>query len=56
MARSWWTLIAVCTGVFMLLLDLRIVNVALPDMQRAFGASPQRARWRRGSCSSAAGS
>ena len=35
MNRKWWTLIAVCTGVFMLLLDITIVNVALPDIQQA---------------------
>jgi EmrB/QacA subfamily drug resistance transporter len=43
--RRWWTLAAVCTGVFMLLLDLTIVNVALPDIERAFGASLSDLQW-----------
>jgi EmrB/QacA subfamily drug resistance transporter len=30
--RKWWPLLAVCTGAFMLLVDVTIVNVALPDM------------------------
>ena len=25
--RKWWTLIAVCTATFMLLLDITVVNV-----------------------------
>src|SRR3954447_19170063 len=45
MARKWWTLVAVCTGVFMLLLDITIVNVALPDIQQAFGASLSDLQW-----------
>ncbi len=45
MARRWWTLVAVSTGVFMLLLDLTIVNVALPDIQRAFGATLSDLQW-----------
>ncbi len=45
MARKWWTLIAVCTGVFMLLLDITIVNVALPQIQRAFNASLADLQW-----------
>src|ERR1700744_279033 len=32
--RKWWPLVAVCAGSFMLLVDLTIVNVALPDMAR----------------------
>jgi EmrB/QacA subfamily drug resistance transporter len=45
MERRWWTLIAVCTGVFMLLLDVTIVNVALPDIQHAFGSSLSDLQW-----------
>jgi EmrB/QacA subfamily drug resistance transporter len=32
--HRWWTLTAVCVGTFMLLLDVTIVNVALPDVQK----------------------
>src|SRR6478735_7059432 len=41
----WWTLVAVCTGVFMLLLDVTIVNVALPDIQGQFDASLSGLQW-----------
>ncbi len=41
----WWTLAAVCTGVFMLLLDITIVNVALPDIEQAFHASLSDLQW-----------
>src|ERR1700759_5234703 len=42
---KWWTLVAVCTGVFMLLLDITIVNVALPDIQSQLGASLSDLQW-----------
>ena len=45
MARKWWTLTAVCVGVFMLLLDVTIVNVALPDIQSRFHASLADLQW-----------
>ena len=33
MDRRWWSLLAVCLATFMLLLDITVVNVALPDIQ-----------------------
>src|SRR6476619_308505 len=43
--RKWWTLIAVCTAIFMLLLDITVVNVALPDIQRDLDASFAQMQW-----------
>src|SRR3954467_5633006 len=43
--RRWWTLGVVCVATFMLLLDITIVNVALPDIQRDLGASFQDLQW-----------
>ncbi len=45
MARKWWTLTAVVIGLFMLLLDITIVNVALPDIQSALHASLSDLQW-----------
>jgi EmrB/QacA subfamily drug resistance transporter len=42
---KWWTLTAVCLGVFMLLLDITIVNVALPDIQGQLNASLSDLQW-----------
>jgi hypothetical protein len=32
--NKWWTLLASCIAIFMLLLDVTIVNVALPSIER----------------------
>ncbi len=45
MDRKWWTLTAVSAGMFMLLLDITIVNVALPDIQRQLGGSLSDLQW-----------
>src|SRR5918911_1811479 len=45
MARKWWTLVAVCTATFMLLLDITIVNVALPAIEHALDASFSDLQW-----------
>jgi EmrB/QacA subfamily drug resistance transporter len=45
MGRKWWTLVAVCTATFMLLLDITIVNVALPAIARALHASFSDLQW-----------
>jgi EmrB/QacA subfamily drug resistance transporter len=43
--RKWWTLIAVSIATFMLLLDITVVNVALPDIQRSLHSSFQDLQW-----------
>jgi EmrB/QacA subfamily drug resistance transporter len=45
MASKWWTLLVVCLSVFMLLLDITVVNVALPDIQRELGSSFEDLQW-----------
>src|SRR5919109_3673815 len=45
MARKWWTLFAVCLGMLMLLLDITIVNVALPSIAEDLGASFSDLQW-----------
>jgi EmrB/QacA subfamily drug resistance transporter len=45
MARKWWTLAAVVAGVFMLVLDITIVNVALPDIGRDFKSTLSGLQW-----------
>jgi EmrB/QacA subfamily drug resistance transporter len=43
--RKWWTLISVSVAIFMLLLDITVVNVALPDIQRSLHSSFQDLQW-----------
>jgi EmrB/QacA subfamily drug resistance transporter len=45
MASKWWTLLAVCLAIFMLLLDITIVNVALPDIRRDLDSSFTDLQW-----------
>ena len=45
MNRKWWTLITVCIGTFMLLLDITVVNVALPRIQAGLKASFTDLQW-----------
>jgi EmrB/QacA subfamily drug resistance transporter len=45
MERKWWTLVLVSVATFMLLLDVTIVNVALPDIQRELNASLSSLQW-----------
>src|ERR687892_197320 len=45
MAPKWWTLLAVCLSIFMLLLDITVVNVALPDIRRELGANFTDLQW-----------
>src|SRR5438552_12192984 len=43
--RGRWTLVAVCATTFMLLVDITIVNVALPSVQRQLHASLTGLQW-----------
>src|SRR5215217_912908 len=45
MARKWWTLLAVSVATFMLLLDITVVNVALPSIREDLGASFTDLQW-----------
>jgi EmrB/QacA subfamily drug resistance transporter len=45
MDKKWWTLIAVCAGIFMLLLDVTIVTVAQPAIQTGLHASFSDVQW-----------
>jgi EmrB/QacA subfamily drug resistance transporter len=45
MQAKWWTLVAVCVAIFMLLLDITVVNVALPSIQHDLGASFSDLQW-----------
>jgi EmrB/QacA subfamily drug resistance transporter len=45
MERKWWTLLGVCVASFMLLVDITIVNVALPSIQRDLDASLTSLQW-----------
>jgi EmrB/QacA subfamily drug resistance transporter len=43
--RKWWTLAAVTFGLFMIMLDNTVVNVALPSMQDDLGISQSGLEW-----------
>jgi EmrB/QacA subfamily drug resistance transporter len=43
--KKWWTLLALCAGTFMLLLDVTIVNVALPEIRQGLQASFSDIQW-----------
>src|SRR6185312_4280586 len=45
MERKWWTLIAVCIATFILLLDITVVNVALPAIGRDLKGSFTELQW-----------
>jgi EmrB/QacA subfamily drug resistance transporter len=43
--HKWWTLTAVCVATFMLLIDITIVNVALPDIARSLHSTFSDLQW-----------
>jgi EmrB/QacA subfamily drug resistance transporter len=43
--RKWWTLVAVSFGLFMIMLDNTVVNVALPSIRSDLGISTSELEW-----------
>ena len=43
--KKWWTLGAVAVGLFMIMLDNTVVNVALPTIRRELGAGLSELEW-----------
>ncbi len=43
--KQWWTLAAVAFGLFMIMLDNTVVNVALPSIQRDLGVGLSELEW-----------
>src|SRR5215472_6211037 len=43
--KKWWTLAAVSVGLFMIMLDNTVVNVALPSIRRSLGLSLSELEW-----------
>jgi EmrB/QacA subfamily drug resistance transporter len=43
--RKWWTLGAMCFGLFMIMLDNTVVNIALPSIQHSLNASQSELEW-----------
>src|ERR671936_2515720 len=43
--RKWWTLADVAVGLFMIMLDNTVVNVALPSIQNSLHISTSELEW-----------
>src|SRR5437899_12797947 len=43
--RKWWTLAAVAFGLFMIMLDNTVVNVALPSIRKDLGVGVSQLEW-----------
>jgi EmrB/QacA subfamily drug resistance transporter len=44
-SRPWWTLAGACIGLFLLMLDSTVVNLALPAIQAELDASSSELQW-----------
>src|SRR5215211_8900441 len=43
--RRWWTLVGTSMGLFVLMLDSTVINVALPDIARELDATTAGLQW-----------
>src|SRR4051794_23708207 len=44
-SRPWWTLVGACSGLFLLMLDSTVVALALPEIGKDTGATPNGLQW-----------
>ena len=43
--KRWWALLALAFAQFITIMDTSVIGVALPDIQRALGFSPEGLSW-----------
>ena len=43
--RRWWVLVVLCLSLMVLVIDMTVLNVAIPSLMRDLGATPSDIQW-----------